>query len=134
MPTLLIIVLSLHVLAATFWAGTTFALARTQGVGGRQLFRPQMGAAVITFLAGAYVWHQLHEAAFGRAERVLVVGVLFALAAAGVQGAMTGRALRRQHRGELTEAEAAQRTTLSQRIASGFLMVTIVTMVAARFL
>ena len=48
----LIIALSLHILSAVFWAGTSFTLARTGGAGGEQLFRPQMGAAVIAVLTG----------------------------------------------------------------------------------
>jgi len=43
----LIVALSLHILSSVFWAGTSFVLARTGGIGGEQLFRPQMGAAVI---------------------------------------------------------------------------------------
>src|SRR5216683_2147997 len=52
MQIVLIIALSLHILSSVFWAGTSFTLARTGGVGGVQLFRPQMGAAVIAVLIG----------------------------------------------------------------------------------
>ena len=35
----LIITLSLHVLSSVFWAGSSFTLARTGGLGGEKLFR-----------------------------------------------------------------------------------------------
>ena len=52
MQLLFIIALSLHILAATFWAGATFTLARTNGEGAEKLLRPQMGAAVLAALTG----------------------------------------------------------------------------------
>src|SRR5260370_3057815 len=67
----LIIALSLHILSSVFWAGTSFALARTGGVGGEQLFRPQMGAAVIAVLTGGYLGPPVHEGAFGTPEENL---------------------------------------------------------------
>src|SRR5437016_3456522 len=94
MPILIIIVLSLHVLAAVFWAGTTFALARA-GAGAAPLFRPQMGAATVAVLSGGYLFYALHRGGFGRAEQVLAAGALCAVAAAGVQGALVGRAVRK---------------------------------------
>src|SRR4030088_3640207 len=91
----LIIALSLHILSTVFWAGTSFTLARNGGVGGEALFRPQMGAAVIAVLTGGYLGHLVHAGAFGTAEQILAVGALAALVAAGVQGAIGGRAIRR---------------------------------------
>src|SRR3979409_726209 len=88
----LIIALSLHILSTVFWAGTTFTLARTGGVGGEQLFRPQMGAAVVAVLTGGYLGHLVHAGAFGTAEQILAVGALAALVAAGVQGGLGRRA------------------------------------------
>ena len=70
----LIIALSLHILSAVFWAGTSFTLARTGGAGGELLFRPQMGAAVIAVLTGLYLGHLAHGGAFGPAEQVLAAG------------------------------------------------------------
>src|SRR5580700_9307859 len=95
----LIIALSLHILSAVFWAGTSFSLARTGGAGAAALFRPQMGAALIAVLSGTYLWSRLHEAGFGTTEMVLAVGASCAMAAAGVQGALTGPALRALKRG-----------------------------------
>ncbi len=59
----LIIALSLHILSSVFWAGTSFTLARTGGVGGELLFRPQMGAATIAVLSGGYLGHLAHAVA-----------------------------------------------------------------------
>jgi hypothetical protein len=130
----LITALSLHILAAVFWAGTSFTLARTGGAGGEQLFRPQMGAAVIAVLTGGYLWHLAHDGAFGPAEKVLMVGAVAALIAAGVQGAIGGRAIRSLRSGNADEAGARSRLAIAQRIAAALLAVTAVCMAAARYL
>src|SRR5215831_7452178 len=44
--------LVLHVLSGVFWAGSTFALARTGGASAHQMLRPQMGAAVVALITG----------------------------------------------------------------------------------
>jgi hypothetical protein len=129
----LIIALSLHLLAGVFWAGTTFVLARTGGAGSEPLFRPQMGAAVVAVLAGGYLWSQLHPTNFGPPEIVLTLGALCAVAAAGVQGAVGGAAIRALDTGKLGEAEARARIAMAQRIASVLLAVTIICMAAARY-
>src|SRR3982074_3681124 len=117
----LIIALSLHILSTVFWAGTSFTLARTGGVGGEQLFRPQMGAAVVAVLTGGYLGHLVHAGAFGTAEQILAVGALAALVAAGVQGAIGSRAIRSLRTGTADEAGARSRIAKAQRIAAGLL-------------
>ncbi|HZC96688.1 MAG TPA: hypothetical protein VE267_11280 [Bradyrhizobium sp.] len=129
----LIIALSLHILSSVFWAGTSFALARTGGAGGEQLFRPQMGAAVIAVLTGAYLGHLVHAGSFGTAEQVLAVGAVAALVAAGVQGAVGGRAIRSLRSGTADAAGARSRIATAQRVAAGLLAVTAVCMGAARY-
>ena len=129
----LIITLSLHVLASVFWAGTSFALARTGGIGGEQLFRPQMAAAVIAVVTGGYLGHLVHAGTFGTTERVLAIGALAALVAAGVQGAIGGRAIRSLRVGKTDEAGARSRIATAQRIAAALLAVTAVCMGAARY-
>jgi uncharacterized membrane protein len=129
----LIIALSLHILSTVFWAGTSFTLARTGGAGGEQLFRPQMGAAVIAVLTGGYLGHLVHAGAFGRAEQILAVGALAALVAAGVQGAIGGRAIRSLRTGKVNEASARSRIATAQRIAAALLAVAAVCMGAARY-
>ena len=130
----LIIALSLHVLSTVFWAGTSFALARTGGVGGEQLFRPQMAAAVIAVLTGGYLGHLVHAGTFGTTEQVLAIGALAALVAAGVQGAIGGRAIRSLRVGKTEEAVARSRIATAQRIAAVLLAVAAVCMGAARYL
>src|SRR5258705_13206037 len=134
MQTALIIALSLHILSSVFWAGTSFALARTGGAGGEQLFRPQMGAAAGAVLTGGYLGHLAHAGTFGTTEQVLAIGALTALIAAGVQGAIGGRAIRSFRVGKTDEAVARSRIAAAQRIAAVLLAVAAVGMGAARYL
>ena len=134
MQPIVIAVMSIHVLAAMFWAGTSFTLARTGGLGGEQLFRPQMGAATIAILAGGYLWQATHAGAFATAEQVLALGAVCAIIAAGVQGAMTGPAIRSLRAGTADGVGARRRIALAQRLAAGLLVVTVVCMVASRYL
>jgi hypothetical protein len=128
----LIIALSLHVLSSVFWAGSSFVLARTGGAGGEQLFRPQMGAAVVAILTGGYLGHSVHGGTFGTAEKVLAAGALAAIAV-GIQGAIGGRALRHLRSGKADEAGARSHLATAQRIAALLLAVTAVCMGAARY-
>jgi hypothetical protein len=133
MQLLSIIAVSLHVLAGVFWAGTTATLARVGGAHGEQLFRPQMGAALVAVLTGAYLWNLLHNASFGTAEQVLGAGILCAVMAAGVQGALGGRAVRILRNGGADQVGARSRLALAQRIAAALLTVTVVCMAVARY-
>ena len=133
MPILLIVAISLHLLASIFWAGTTFGLARSGGAGAAALFRPQMGAATLTVLAGAYLWSQLHTGAEGMPEHILGLGALCAIAAAGVQGAMVGPAVRGLKGGTMTEEQARARFARAHRIATLLLAITAICMGAQRF-
>jgi hypothetical protein len=133
MPYVLMAAISLHILSAVFWAGTSFALARTNGAGGQKLFAPQMGAAAVAVLSGTYLWSQLHAAGFGTAEMVLAVGAGCAITAATVQGALGGRALRALRHGVASLAQIQPRIALAQRIGSGLLTVTIVAMAISRY-
>lgn len=85
MQALILSVQALHVVPAVFWAGTTFALARSGGAGAETLVRAQVGAMVITVLAGAGMWMLTHRGAFGSTERVLAAGIACALLAGAVQ-------------------------------------------------
>src|SRR5260370_37356871 len=78
----LIIALSLHILCSVFWAGTSFTLARTGGVGGELLFRPQMRAATIAVLSRGYLGHLAHPGSFRTAEQNRAVRALAALVSA----------------------------------------------------
>lgn len=111
----LILLLSFHVLAAIFWAGTTFVLARTGGTGVEALRRPQIGAAVVAVLTGAGLGAWMHGGAFGRTEQVLMVAIVASLAALIVQ--------------LVDRANPAR----GQRVAAGLLMIAVVGMVSARY-
>ena len=111
----LMLLLSLHVLSAIFWAGATFVLARTGGSGIDALRCPQFGAAGVTIITGVPLAAMLHGAAFGRQEQVLMVAVIAAVTALVVQIADRANPVR------------------SQRIAGGLLVVTVLGMVIARY-
>jgi hypothetical protein len=133
MSILVIMAFSLHALAAVFWAGATFVLARNPDFGAEKWLRPQMIAALIAVLTGAYLWYLLHEGGFGPMEGVLAFGALSAIAAAGVQGALIGGSIRRLRNGVLSKSEALGRIALAERIAAGLIAMTIVCMVSSRY-
>lgn len=133
MQTVLIIALSLHVLAAVFWAGGTFVLARLGGVGGPRLRTPMLGAAIVTILTGGYLWHTVHSAAFGRPEQVLAVGIACALLAFIAQVGAGMRTRWQLARGTLSETAAQARMALVSRLAAGLLAITVICMAAARY-
>lgn len=133
MQTALIIALSLHVLAAVFWAGGTFVLARLGGVGGPRLRTPMLGAAIVTILTGGYLWHAVHGAAFGSPERVLAVGIACALLAFIVQIGVGARIRWQLARGVLPEVAAQARMALVSRLAAGLLVITVICMATARY-
>ncbi|MES2069200.1 MAG: hypothetical protein V4488_02550 [Pseudomonadota bacterium] len=133
MQYVLMIVLSLHVLTAVFWAGSTFTLARTAGSGSERLFRPQMGAAAVVVLTGGYLWHAVHEGGVGPMERFLSAGALCALAAVAVQAIFVGTALRKSRNSENDKPALGSRIAVAQRVAAGLLIVATVCMAAARY-
>jgi hypothetical protein len=133
MQIVLIVALVLHVLAAVFWAGSTFTLARLGGERAEKLFGPQMGAATLAIITGMYLWSVLHSGEFGVAEQILSVGVISALIAAGVQGALIGGARRRIAAG--TDPSALQgRMAVAEQIAAVLLAITLIAMTVVRFI
>jgi hypothetical protein len=133
MQTTLMITIAVHALAGVFWAGTTFALARLEGAYAERFFGPQMGAAVLALLSGALLWHFLHEGGTGAPEMVLGLGILCAIVAAGVQGAMIGSARRKLKRAGGDEAHLRFRMVKGERIASALLAITVICMVIQRY-
>ena len=129
----LIIALSLHILAATFWAGSTFALARMAGIGSDRLFASQMGAAAIVVVTGAYLWLTLHEGSFGATEQLLAAGALCALLALAIQAMVAGGALRKLRRLGTDDTKARSRIVVVHRVAALLLVVATVAMAAARY-
>lgn len=126
------IAISLHVLAAVSWAGTTFALARLAGGGSERLFGLQMFAAAIAIPSGGYLWRTLHQGQFETMEKVLGVGVACALVALVIQIVVAGGALRKLRRkvgdGDVQRARIA----VAHRLAAFLLAVAVVSMAAAR--
>ena len=134
MQTALVIALSLHVLSSVFWAGSSFALARTGGAGGEQLVFPQLGAATIAILTGAYLGHAAHDGSFGTTEQVLVFGAGCALIAVVVQAAIGPRAVIALRRGTSDLADVQSRIATAQRMAAALLGITALCMGAARYI
>ncbi|TIT77558.1 MAG: hypothetical protein E5W57_14690 [Mesorhizobium sp.] len=128
-----IVVIGLHVMAGVFWAGTTIAVARDPEIKAEHFIRPQLGASGVVFLTGILLWYFFHEGAFGSTEMVLALGILTALIAAGVQGALVASASR-----QLAGADAAAQSQLrakmtrGERIAGGLLVLTVLCMATAR--
>ncbi|PTQ13308.1 hypothetical protein CLG96_04165 [Sphingomonas oleivorans] len=130
MQQMLMIILSLHVLAAMFWAGSTFALARAGSANCEGLFRPQLGAAAVTAATGVYLWLTLHEESFGMMETLLALGAFFAILAVAVQIIVVGGGL---HMSRDDETGAWSRMRVSHRVAAVLLVVATVSMTAARY-
>jgi hypothetical protein len=133
MPMSLMLILAVHVLSTLFWLLSSFIVAQAKGRGAERQYRPQMIAAVLAILSGAYLWHLLHEGGFGGVEAVLAMGAVCAVAAAGAQGMLVGGSLRRLRKGVLDEAAARRKITIGQRIAAGLLAVALLCMVGSRF-
>jgi hypothetical protein len=133
MQATLIVTLVLHVLSGVFWAGSTFALARTGGNQADRFFRPQMGAAAVAIVTGGVLGFLLHRGTPGIQEHLLAIGALCALLAAGVQGsgARAVRELSAAGAGDVSRTNS--RVAISQRIAAALLAVTVICMAAARY-
>jgi uncharacterized membrane protein len=134
MPYALILAAALHVLTTAFWAGTTFALARTGGAAAERLFGPQLAAALLAFASGGYLGHTLHAHAFGRPEQVLMAAIAASAAALLVQAALVGRVLRVLRDGARDQARARVQAGLAHRIAAVLLALAAIGMATARYL
>jgi hypothetical protein len=126
----LIVTQVLHVLSGVFWAGSTFALARTGAVHADQLFRPQMGAAAVAVITGAVLWHYLHEGSFGTSEQILAAGAVCAIVAGGIQGISTGSTLRKAD--SVSSEQSLRAIAKGQRAAAALLAITVICMSVAR--
>jgi hypothetical protein len=138
MQTTLLVTQALHILAGVFWAGSTFALARSRAASADELFRPQMGAAAMATMTGGILWYLLQTPGFGTQgfgtrEKVLALGALAAVLAAGVQGALCGSALRQLATAGGPDARSQAQVTLGHRIAAALLALTVICMATARY-
>jgi len=132
MQTALAIAISLHLIPGIFWAGSNFTAARP-GIPGERLFFPQMGAALVSILAGMYLWSKLHEGSFGSMEKALTIGAGTAILAFVVQLLLAGPAVIAIRKGRGDPSAAAARVKLANRLASALLLVTVVCMGVARY-
>jgi hypothetical protein len=128
----LVTAISLHIVAATFWAGSTFALARMAGNGSQQLFGPQLISAVLAMGAGGYLWHSLHEGSFGTAEQLLAVGAFSAVIAFAIQVVVIGRALRTLSR-SADDTRARSQIATAYRATALLLAIAAVAMASSRY-
>jgi hypothetical protein len=124
--------ISVHVLAAIFWAGSTMGASVTKAVS-RRLFIAQMLAAIAVIAAGTYLWITLHGGEQGTAEHGLMIGAGCAMLALLIQAAMVGPAVMRAS-GPVTELIARSRCILANRLATGLLSVAAIAMATARYL
>ncbi len=128
-----IVVIGIHVMAGVFWAGTTITLARDPEIKAERFIRPQLGASVLVFLTGVLLWHFFHEGGFGAMEKVLALGILSALVAAGVQGALVSSASRRLGGTDAaTQAQLRVKMTRGERISAWLLVLTVLCMATAK--
>ncbi|MDA9431370.1 hypothetical protein [Bradyrhizobium sp. CCBAU 51627] len=133
MQPVLVIAISLHILAATFWAGSTFACARMTGNDRQQLFAPQLGAAAVAVLSGAYLWKALHEGSFGPTEQLLAAGAVAAIVALVIHITVIRSALRRLRTSSGDEAGARSQLATGYRGAAALLAVAVLAMAASRY-
>ena len=131
MPYWFIALYLLHIGAGLYWMGSSFLVAQAKGKGAEAQFRPQMIAAGLTIALGLFLWRQMHPAGLGKMEGMLGLGAAFALAAAGVQGALVGGSLRRLRKGLIAEDRARIRIRLGYRVAAAFLAVALLSMVGS---
>lgn len=128
-----IITIGLHVMAGVFWAGTTIAVARDPEIKAERFIRPQLGASGMVFLTGILLWYFFHDGAFGSMEKVLALGILTALAAAGVQGALVASASRQlAGADQVTQSQLRAKMNRGERIAGALLVLTVLCMATAR--
>jgi hypothetical protein len=131
MPLIPILILGLHMAAAVFWLFSSVILGWGQpATASVRLFRPQMAAATVAVFTGGGLWQMLHAGGFGWPERVLALGAILAIAAAGVQGALVGGQVRRLKAGEAADEAKILR---GQKITTGLLVVVFACMVLERY-
>lgn len=133
MQPVLMLFVALHVVSAVFWAGSSFALARSGGSGAEQLFGPQMGASVVAIVTGGAMAGLLHFRWASPSQWVLGFGAACAIAAALVLGLVAGRAIRQIRSKDDGQAVARRRFVTAERIAAGLLAVAAPCMAASRY-
>lgn len=101
MPMIPLLLIGLHTAAAVFWLFSSAVLGWGQPASAsKPMFRAQMIGAVLVVFAGGGLWSILHPVGFGPREMLLAAGAVLGLAAAGVQGALVGKQVRRMKAGQ----------------------------------
>lgn len=133
MQATILVVQALHVLPAVFWAGSTFVLARTGGAEAERLVPAQVGSMVITILAGAILWRLTHPV-FDVTEQVLAAGAACAILAGVIQLTLALPAARGLKTAGATAAPLLRgKVAMAERLAGLLLAVTVICMVATRY-
>ena len=129
----ILIVQALHVLPAVFWAGSTFVLARTGGAEAERLVPAQVGSMTAAIIAGAILWRLTHPA-FDVTEQVLAAGAACAILAGVIQLTLALPAARALKRAEIAAVMPLRRkVAMAERVASLLLAITLICMVATRY-
>lgn len=125
--------LGLHVLAGTFWAGSTMTFAFGVRSLPPRLFAAQMIAGLVVVGAGVFLWGQLHESAEGPQEHALTIGAVAALVAFVIQIVLVGRLVLQSMAGRIEASALRVRTLRSNRVAAALLVVAVSAMAASKF-
>jgi len=128
MQWIVIALIVLHVVSGVFWAGSSFVLARTGGLLVEKLAGPQFGAGVATLCMGLATWFlALRGLPPTPGFHVLGIGAACALLALVIQASALPAV--KKLKGAQGEASTQQRRVLiSQRMAAGLLLLTVLAM------
>ena len=121
-----IVLVAIHAMSGVFWAGSTGAMANLRGAMAERLFPFQMGSAAAAIVAGILLFAFYRGFSGSTSDWILIVGIVAAIVAVVVQGALIGPV---RNAGDAARARMA----LANRIAAGLLMLTVVTMVVAKY-
>ena len=121
-----IVLVAIHAMSGVFWAGSTGAMANLRGEMAEKLFPFQMGSAAAAIIAGILLFGFYRGFSGSTSDWILIVGIVAAIVAVVLQGALIGPVRR--------AGDAARlRMALANRIAAGLLTLTVVTMVVAKY-
>jgi len=128
MQWIVIVLIVLHVVTGVFWAGTSFVLARTGGLLVEKLAFPQFGAGVATLCMGLATWLlALRGLPPTPGFHVLGMGAACALLALIVQASALP-AVKTLKVAQGGSSPQQRRVLISQRVAAGLLLLTVLAM------
>jgi hypothetical protein len=128
MQWIVIVLIVLHVVTGVFWAGTSFVLARTGGLLVEKLAFPQFGAGVATLCMGLATWLlALRGLPPTPGFHVLGMGAACAVLALIVQASALP-AVKTLKAAQGGSSPQQRRVLISQRVAAGLLLLTVLAM------